>query len=189
MPRPSDNTRMRLVTAAKQLLYEQGMHNTSLAEIANQANVPVGNVYYHFRTKDTLIGAVIQEHIEDLNQKFGRLDEISDPRERLKAFVRSKHDSAARVIRYGCPHGSLAAEIEKGEGELSRQATQMLGASVNWVSEQFAALGYGDRAEQYAIDLVARLQGTMLLSNTFHSAELLHTQLTHIEHWLDTIKG
>lgn len=188
MPRPSDNTRARLVNAAKQLLYEQGMHNTSLAEIANQANVPVGNVYYHFRTKDTLISAVIQEHVDDLQRKFSRLDEINDPRERLKAFVRSKHDGAAYVTRYGCPYGSLSAEIEKAEGELPRQAATMLGTHINWVREQFAALGLGDKAEQYAVTFIAKLQGIMLLSNTFHSEELLHSQLRCIENWLDTFK-
>jgi AcrR family transcriptional regulator len=189
MPRPSDNTRARLVAAAKQLLYEQGMHNTSLAEIASLASVPVGNVYYHFRTKDMLISAVIQEHVNDLRAKLARLDTIGDPHERLREFVRSKHDTTARTVRYGCPYGSLSAEIEKAEGELPEQASQMLGTIIDWVRDQFAALGYGDEAYQYAVDLIANLQGTMLLGNTFHSEELVHTRLTRIEHWLDTIKG
>jgi len=165
------------------------MHNTSLAEIANLARVPVGNVYYHFRTKDTLISAVIQDHINDLRAKLARLDTIGNPHERLREFVRSKHDTAPWVVRYGCPYGSLSAEIKKTEGELPQQAAQMLGTIIDWVHAQFVALGYGDEAQQYAIDLIANLQGTMLLGNTFHSAELVYTRLARIEHWLNTFKG
>ena len=59
MPR-SDHPgkRERLVTAAYQLLYQQGVERTTLVEIAELATVPVGNVYYYFKTKNELIAPV-----------------------------------------------------------------------------------------------------------------------------------
>ncbi len=48
--------RDRLVEAAKTMFYQQGVTRSTLADIAQQAQVPLGNVYYHFRTKDALIG-------------------------------------------------------------------------------------------------------------------------------------
>lgn len=187
MPRSSDNTRERLIAAAKQLLHEQGMHNTSLAEIANLASVPVGNVYYHFRTKDSLISAVIDAHSQDLHTSLAQWTQIADPRERLKAFVRSKHGAVVHVIRSGCPYGSLCAEIEKSESDLALRAAEMLRIPIDWATEQFAALGCGDQSPDYAADLIASLQGTMLLSNTFRSPELLHSRLHRVEQWLDDI--
>jgi TetR/AcrR family transcriptional repressor of nem operon len=50
-------TRERLVASARTLLYEQGVERTTIAEIAEAADVPPGNVYYHFKTKDRLIEA------------------------------------------------------------------------------------------------------------------------------------
>ena len=44
--------RERLVAAACLVLHEQGVERTTLADIAQAADVPVGNVYYYFKTKD-----------------------------------------------------------------------------------------------------------------------------------------
>ena len=44
--------RDRLIEAAKEKFYQQGVARTTLADIAQQAQVPLGNVYYHFRTKE-----------------------------------------------------------------------------------------------------------------------------------------
>jgi TetR/AcrR family transcriptional regulator, transcriptional repressor for nem operon len=40
---------------------------TSLAEIAQAADVPLGNVYYYFKSKDELIRAVVAAHIEEVD--------------------------------------------------------------------------------------------------------------------------
>src|SRR5712672_903890 len=58
--------RDRLIEAAKTLFYQQGVTGTTLANIAERAKVPLGNVYYHFRTKDALIEAVVQAHVQEL---------------------------------------------------------------------------------------------------------------------------
>jgi len=52
--------RERLIAAAAQLLHQQGIERTTLAEIATAADVPAGNVYYYFKTKDDVIAAVIE---------------------------------------------------------------------------------------------------------------------------------
>ena len=43
--RRRSDKRDRLVAAATQLLVEQGIERTTLADVAAAANVPVGNVY------------------------------------------------------------------------------------------------------------------------------------------------
>ena len=49
----------RLIEAAKAKFYQQGVTGTTLADIAERAKVPLGNVYYHFRTKDALISVFL----------------------------------------------------------------------------------------------------------------------------------
>ena len=46
--------RGRLVAAAREVMYANGVNGTSLADIAAAAGVPLGNVYYYFRTKEAL---------------------------------------------------------------------------------------------------------------------------------------
>ena len=56
MPRIKQNDkRDRLVEAADKLIYEKTFHTTTLADIAKEADVPLGNVYYYFKTKDAIM--------------------------------------------------------------------------------------------------------------------------------------
>src|SRR3974390_2739509 len=80
--------RERLVAAARELLYRQGVEKTTLAGIAQAADVPVGNVYYYFKTKDEIIGAVIDSHVHDIRAELESLEgRHRTPRARLKALI------------------------------------------------------------------------------------------------------
>src|SRR5579862_8927716 len=110
----SEGKRIELVLAAKRLLHEQGYARTSLADVATAAQVPLGNVYYYFRTKDALAEAVIASHEAALREQFSSWEAAhEDPRERLTRLVRSPLEAARGLVRFGCPHGSLCQELEK----------------------------------------------------------------------------
>src|SRR6185437_7306411 len=81
--------RERLVSAASDLLYRQGVENTTLADMAHAADVPLGNVYYYFKTKDEIVTAVIEAHVHDIEEMLARLDRgHRTPKGRLKALTR-----------------------------------------------------------------------------------------------------
>src|SRR5436309_14818732 len=106
--------RERLVEAAKETFYHQGVARTTLADIAQRADIPLGNVYYHFRTKEALVAAVIHQHIQGLQLMFADWERLSDPRERLLALLAVYRQEEAMLACYGCPHGSLCQELDKG---------------------------------------------------------------------------
>ena len=178
--------RERLVTAARSLLHRQGYHRTTLADVAGQAGVPLGNVYYYFRTKDDLLEAVVGEHELQARAKLAAFDEIQDPRERLKALVRSSADSSDLTARYGCPYGSLCQELDKGDPERDNPAARLLRLHIDWAEEQFRSLGAGERARELAIDLIASLQGASLLTSAFHTPRLMLDASRRLEAWIDT---
>ncbi|GAA3114595.1 hypothetical protein GCM10020254_71350 [Streptomyces goshikiensis] len=62
------------------MLHEQGVATTTLADIARAADVPVGNVYYYFKTKDQLVEAAIDAHAQHLRQLITVLDALPTPR-------------------------------------------------------------------------------------------------------------
>ena len=100
--------RERLIAAAMQLVHEQGSERTTLAEIAKAANVPAGNVYYYFKTKDEVIEAVIEAHAQQIRTTLASIDSRHrSPKSRLKAFVREFTAQSEKVAQYGCPLGSL----------------------------------------------------------------------------------
>ena len=188
-PYASADKRAELVAAATRLLHEQGFHRTTLAHVASSARVPLGNVYYYFRTKDALAEAVITAHEEALRSRFAAWTGAHrEPRARLRYFVRAPLDFADGVIQFGCPHGSLCQELEKlgPDAPLSRAAQRLLAVYIDWAEVQFLAHGVTRReARALAADLVGAVQGAMLLAYTMRSKELLTHQLRRVEKWLD----
>src|SRR5579864_6002548 len=110
--------RERLIEAAKEQFYRNGIARTTLADIAQRAQIPLGNVYYHFRTKDALIEAVIQAHLEELQSAFARWDLLPDPRQRLVPGLHAERENGTIFARDRCPPGALCQENDKEEGQL-----------------------------------------------------------------------
>ncbi len=191
MPSPyaAADKRTVLVLAATHLLHEQGFHRTTLADVAGRAEIPLGNVYYYFKTKEALAEAVIVAHELALRERFASWTAAhADPRERLRCLVRSPLDASDLIIQFGCPHGSLCQELEKlgADAPLAKAGTRLLTVYMDWAGEQFAALGHRKRESRaLATDLVASFQGTLLIAHTMRSPALLGQQLRRVERWLD----
>jgi len=79
--------RTRLIETATNLAYGRGFRETSLADIAEAARVPVGNVYYYFKTKEELAEAVVERLLEEFRAARAEWDRLGAPKERLLAFV------------------------------------------------------------------------------------------------------
>src|ERR1700733_1312532 len=141
----SEEKRAVLIQSAKRLLHEQGFARTTLADVAARAGVPLGNVYYYFKTKDAIAEAVIAAHETDLRAMFSRwAAKHRDPRTRLLMLVRAPLDSKS-IVQFGCPHGSLCQELEKlgARAPLAKAGARLLAVYIDWADEQFRAHGCG----------------------------------------------
>ncbi|MBN0047618.1 TetR/AcrR family transcriptional regulator [Streptomyces actuosus] len=177
----------RLVRAASELLHENGVARTSLAKVAAAADVPLGNVYYYFKTKDELVQAVIAAHAEAIRAELAGLERQHPlPLDRLKAFARSLTRSGAHVSRYGCPHGTLCSELGKREDGPGAAAAALMGEYVDWAQDQFRLLGQQD-ARDLALTLVSVFQGASLLAHTFRDPDVMRGQAEQLERWLDMV--
>ena len=77
MPRKTDK-RVRLIEAAKVLIHQKGFNQTTLADIAQEADVPLGNVYYYFKTKEAIGDAVIDRRALEWKDKLAQLYALLD---------------------------------------------------------------------------------------------------------------
>jgi len=178
--------RDRLIDGARQALHAQGVESTTLADIANVADVPLGNVYYYFKTKDDLVEAVIAAHADEIKTRLAALEHHRTPKARLKAFVRMLTDERELAARYGCPQGSLCSELDKRDDELSRSCAQLIRLPIEWAERQLRALGRRD-ARELAVALIASYQGIALLTNTFRDPELMAREGRRLERWIDSL--
>ena len=105
MGKPQPDKQTRLIETAMKLAYRNGFRKTSLADIAKAARVPVGNVYYYFKTKEELAEAVVARRLEEFRADRADWDRLSSPKERLLAFVGSVQANREQLARGGCPLG------------------------------------------------------------------------------------
>src|ERR1700726_5329723 len=97
--------RARLTETAMKLAYRNGFRETSLADIAEAAHVPVGNVYYYFKTKEELGEAVVERRLAEFRAFREELDRLRSPKERLLAFVERIYRNREQPARGGGPLG------------------------------------------------------------------------------------
>jgi len=187
MPRRSDK-RERLIAAARQLFHQQGLGETTLADIAEVGGVPLGNVYYYFRTKEDLAAAVVEERTREYARLFEAWErEHPDPRARLQAYLSLLVENRETLARAGCPVGGLCQELDKLRSPLARRANGILEAHLEWVTDQFRGLGAGARAPALGLHLLTVVQGMSLLAQAFGDPEVVTREARTLRRWLDQI--
>ena len=180
--------RERLVGAAADLLYRQGVEKTTLADIAEAAEVPLGNVYYYFKTKDAIVDAVVEAHVQDIEERLASLDSrYRSPKGRLKGLFRMLADQHDVIAQFGCPHGTLCSELEKRGGDDDHSATRLVEIPIAWAEEQFRAMGRPD-ARELAVEFIASYQGTAVLTQALRQPELLSREGRRLERWIDSLQ-
>ncbi|MFF7985385.1 TetR/AcrR family transcriptional regulator [Streptomyces sp. NPDC007901] len=179
------------MAAAARVLHEQGVERTTLADIAREAEVPVGNVYYYFKTKDELVRAALAEHSAHLDELTGRLDELADPRDRIKGLIAAWVEQRDVAARSGCPTGTLAAELGKrADGTLDAEAGAVIRRLLEWAAAQFRELDLSDQGpgtgpDDLALTLVAGYQGMSLLAHALRDPDVMTREGARLLRWLD----
>jgi AcrR family transcriptional regulator len=169
------------------VIYERGVERTSLADVAEVAGVPVGNIYYYFKTKDDLVAAAAEALVSDRGELFARLEALDSPQARLHGLVGALAHVGGSVAEYGCPLGTLAAELDKRNGTVvSPQSQQLLVPMVDWAEQQFTELGCSD-ARQLAVALIAGYEGAALLTHSLRDPGLLTDQVQRLQRWVDEL--
>lgn len=181
----SSAKRERLVASAAELLHQQGASATSLADIAQHADVPLGNVYYYYRTKDDLVRAVLVAQTEQVAAMMDGFAGLGGPAERLKALVSRWDAMRDLVARYGCPFGSLTTELNRRDDDLARDAAAPMRAILDWAAGQFRELGCAE-PDDLAVTLLSGIQGSALLAAALGDPDLLARQVRHLHSWIDS---
>lgn len=188
MMKKSERTRQRIIEAANRLFYQQGYAATSFSDVVNAANVPRGNIYYYFKTKDDILRAAISfraERIANMLQNWS--EQYSTPLERLNRFLEILPDSMESLKQYGCPMGSLNTELGKNSPELQQQAKVLFKLFDDWLTDQFSEMGYAGHAREYARRMLARGQGISIMTHIYKDEKLLLQETDLLARWVQRL--
>lgn len=178
-------TRDRIIETADQLFYQRGYAHTSFADIAAAVNLSRGNFYYHFKTKDEILAAVIE-----LRQHKTRLmldnwaTQAQTPAERIERFIDMMAINSPQIRQYGCPVGTLCMELAKLEHPALANAGELLTLFRNWLAAQFEQLGLGQESGTMAMHLLARSQGIATIAHTFNDQAFILREIALLHEWL-----
>jgi AcrR family transcriptional regulator len=184
MPQLKANSRARLLQAAEKTTYLYGFDSTSIADIAKEARVPLGNVYYYFKTKDEIGGAIVELRVSRFKKLLQELDKADSPKERLCGFVEVKIKNRDGLARNGCPVGTLCSELQKCGSAAARKSRVLFAEALAWMETQFRALGKGDDSRGLSVHLLSATQGVSVLAHTFHDADMITTEAERLKEWI-----
>jgi len=180
-------TRDRIVVAAAELMFAQGVGGTTLEQVRDAAGVSSSQIYHYFADKDALIRAVIAYQRETVVGGQERMIAQLDTIEGLSAW-RDFLVAHQRQLgcRGGCPLGSLGSELAETH-PVAR--TDVAAAFLRWESgiqsglqamADSGRLREGADPARLATTALAALQGALLLTQ-------MQRDTTPLEVALDTV--
>src|SRR5215470_15908793 len=137
MPKRKADHRASLLHAAEKTTYRFGFGNTSIADIAEEARIPVGNVYYYFKSKDEISEAIIDLRVSRFRKLLQEFDLADSPKERLCSFVQVKIKNSEELAAWGCPVGGLCSELRKLDAGVAAKSQLLFGMALAWMEAQF----------------------------------------------------
>ncbi|MGO4248453.1 TetR/AcrR family transcriptional regulator [Paenarthrobacter sp. RAF54_2] len=187
-----EKTRAKIVAAAAELIYVQGVGATTLDDVVMASGVSKSQLYHHFAGKDELVRAVVDHVgariIQRERDALGHVSTVTGLRRWRDALVQN---NALRHGAYGCALGSLAAEVSDQDDAARRAVSQLftewqgLLAGVLRRLQDGGALPPEASIEQLATGLMGAVQGGYMLAQTARDVTPMATSidmaLSHIE--------
>jgi AcrR family transcriptional regulator len=170
LPASDSDSRLRIVKVASDLFHKQGVRATSPDEIIEASRTGKGQFYHYFKSKEGLVHAVLESHLEAIKAGSGRIKyEIRSWKDLEKWFNSHVDWQMTFGMTRGCPIGTVANEITE-EDELIRQDVSLI---IELIKYKLAAFFIREKAkgnlrkdadeERLADFCIATLQGAMLV--------------------------
>jgi AcrR family transcriptional regulator len=134
MAKPS--ARERLLAAADELFYAEGVRTVGIDRVIEQAGVAKASLYNTFGSKEALIHAYLEgRHARTAARITRHIERYDTPRERLLAVFESQGELFAEPGFRGCAFAAASAEAHSGD-----QVEQASDAYRAWILQLFTEL-------------------------------------------------
>jgi len=109
------SARERLLAAANELFYEEGVHTVGIDRVIERAGVAKATLYSAYGSKDELIRAYLEGRHRSRQERTARmLAQRETPRERLLGVFDALGESLAAPNYHGCAFINASAEARPG---------------------------------------------------------------------------
>lgn len=197
MPKDGTINRERILDSATHLVIENGFAATSLDHVIAAAGTSKGAFFHHFASKLELAQALTERYVEAdiavLNGALTAVSDISDPVERLIAFMRFFEDGADELMeeQSSCLYISVLTEqqlISQGTAQsINRAIEAWRHEIVDLLKAATAAadVDLGD-LEALADHAFVTFEGAFLLARSTGEPAHMRTQLGVVRRLLES---
>lgn len=190
-------TRMTILQKAFELIYVRGYQSTSIDDILANTPVTKGAFYYHFRNKDEMGLAIINEILKPtLTQGFiAPLQQAADP---LTAIYGMMHhllmENELLKVEYGCPASNLTQEMTPWHPEFGKALDEL---TRQWEEVMVDALERGKRCGSIRCDVDTRQVTLFIMSGYWgirnfgkleNSRSVYLPYLRELKNYLETLR-
>lgn len=186
--RNSGARRQALIDAASAQFHERGIARSSLADVARAANVPPGNMFYYFRTKEELAGEVAASWTAKVSALLSDLESNEPvPFARIQALIARAGTRAHDYAKDGCPLAAIARDARLLDLSMVKGSEPLQTMSA-WLERQFRAAGTA-QPKEHATFVLATLQGAFALAHGSRDASIVREVERSLMNWLKQLAG
>jgi TetR/AcrR family transcriptional repressor of nem operon len=195
--RDPKRTREHLLQAAFREIYRYGFQSAGIDTILAATNVTKGALYYHFKSKEALGYAIIEEIVAKLTRDRWMLplqrSKDKDPIDTLISIVRAI-PHRPRDVKRGCPLANLAQEMSQLDEQFRKRLERIFHA---WQGGIAMALRKGQsegtvrrdlNPDETASFLIAMVEGYEVLAKNAQDAKAWNVGIRNIVSWLRSLR-
>jgi len=199
MGRDGTPTRNKILAESKQLVFENGFSGTSIDQILERTGITKGAFFYHFKTKNALAKALIEdfarEDIHHMNEALENTKHLEgDSLNRLLQFIQEFIDMMSGLTEPpGCLYASYTYEPNQFDSEILNHISETL---LTWRNTMEHLIK--DVLEEYnpkvKIDIpsladhtLVIFEGAFVMSKALNAADLTAKHLEHLKNYFELV--
>lgn len=166
MPRSSEKTISAILDAGFRLFFKKGFARVSMDDIASAAGVTKRTLYYHYTSKDALVGAVLDQQNEQSIAAFRNwtAPNTPEPDVFIAGLFAQLSQWAQKPGWTGSGFTRLSMELADLPGHPVRKASQRhKSALVLWLSDELSSRGIS-APKRIAEQIVVAMEGAVVLT-------------------------
>ena len=193
----AEATRLTILQKAFELIYVQGYQTTSIDDIIATTQVTKGAFYYHFKNRDEMGLAIINEILKPtLTNSF--IQPLQKDQNPLDSIYNLMYDLLMKneflKVEYGCPASNFTQEMTPWNAEFNNALNEL---TQQWIKVMTATIEKGKKngfvrkdvhAKQVTMFVMSGYWGIRNFGKLANSKQVYLPYLKELKNYLNTLK-
>ncbi|MBO9616294.1 MAG: TetR/AcrR family transcriptional regulator [Dyadobacter sp.] len=193
----AEATRLTILEKAFELIYVKGYQTTSIDDIIATTRVTKGAFYYHFKNKDEMGLAIINELLKPtlVGSFIGPLQSAADPSTAIYELMHNLlMENEFLKVEYGCPAANLTHEMTSWNADFNQALNELTG---QWTESMTQLIERGKlngtirkdvNARQVVMFVMAGYWGIRNFGKLERNKEAYLPYLEELKNYLETLR-